>query len=84
MATATLEEDPGRMTGREYKDALRKLGLTHGGKATIAFLGIDMSTTHRYANNITRVPKPTAMLLRAMIRYGLSPEVIEGINQGTL
>lgn len=85
MAISALDlDDPGHMTAGQYRKALRDLGMTHGGKSTIAFLGIDMSTSYRYARNVTKVPKPVAMLLRVMIQYGLTPEIVEAINQGAL
>jgi len=63
------------MSGDEYKSILRKLGMTHGGKSAVAFLGIELSTSYRYAR--IGPPKPIAMLLRLMVSIGLTPEAVE-------
>jgi len=66
------------MSGDEYKAVLRKLGMTHGGKSAVAFLGIELSTSYRYAR--LGAPKPVAMLLRLMVKMRLTPEEVETVR----
>jgi len=64
------------MTGNDYQEALDKLGLTHS-KRIEQFLGVDYATSYRYANGRTRIPKPTAMLLRLMVRESYTLEEVD-------
>jgi len=68
------------MTGSEYKRTLNQLGLRHGGLATVAFLGISLSASHKYAREVNPIPKPLAMLLRYMVQNHLTPATVEAAN----
>jgi hypothetical protein len=60
------------MKGREFKRALRQVGLTVYSAAP--FLGLSLSTTYRIARGEYEAPLSAAKLLRLMIRLGVKPE----------
>jgi excinuclease UvrABC nuclease subunit len=58
------------MTNKQYREAIRKLGMTQAQAAK--FLDISIRTSNGYAN--TRlIPEGIAMLLRLMVRLNLTP-----------
>jgi hypothetical protein len=59
------------MTGDEYREAIEKLKLTQVGAAE--FLGVDDTTSRRWIADKHPIPDATVMLLRAMVRYKLTP-----------
>ena len=64
-----------RMTPRQYRDAIARLGLSGDGAGK--WLGISPSAAEGYARGEYPVPQPTAMLLRLVIKLGLRPEDVE-------
>jgi len=58
------------MTGKEYKAAIAQLGLSQ--QAAGVWLGLSKRTGQTYAE--VGAPKQTAMLLRLLLKYGLTPE----------
>ena len=59
------------MTAIQYRNALKRLGLSQ--VAAAHFLGIAIRTSHSYANDEYPVPEAIAKLLRLMVRLELSP-----------
>jgi hypothetical protein len=60
------------MNADEYRSATEKLGIGTQDRSA-AFLDVSLRTSHGYANGAP-IPKPVAMLLRMMIKHGISPE----------
>lgn len=60
------------MSPDEYRSAIASLGLSQEGAG--AWLGIAPRTSQGYALGERPVPKPTAMLLRLLLRLGLRPD----------
>jgi hypothetical protein len=63
------------MKGREFKRALRQVGLTVYSAAP--FLGLSLSTTYRIARGEYDAPESAAKLLRIMIRLGLRADQVD-------
>jgi hypothetical protein len=59
------------MSDKQYRDAIKVLGLTQDGSAE--FLGVSLRTSHGYANG-QPVPDHVAKLLRLMIRLEIRPD----------
>jgi transcriptional regulator with XRE-family HTH domain len=62
------------MTANQFRAALKNLGLSQARAAE--FLKISLRTAHGYANG-EPIPKPTAKLLRLMVRLKLKPEDVK-------
>lgn len=60
------------MTPKQYADAIERLGLSQ--RAAGKFLKIGERQSRRYIAGDAKVPKPTAMLLRLMVKLKLKPE----------
>ena len=60
------------MDGPRFRATIKTLGLTQ--EATAKFLAVDPRTVRRWATSAKPVPRDVAMLLRLMLRYGVSPE----------
>lgn len=60
------------MTAKQYRDALKKLGLTIAGDAP-KVLGIGPRQSQRMAAGHSPVPEPIARLIRLIIRLGIDP-----------
>jgi transcriptional regulator with XRE-family HTH domain len=60
------------MTAKQYRDAIRALGLSQAGAAQ--FFKVDDRTARRWALGESEIPEAVAMLLRLMIRLRLKPE----------
>jgi hypothetical protein len=63
---------PRHMTATQYTAALAMLKLTQAGAAV--FLGIGLRTSNGYANERTRIPRATQLLLELMIARNIKPE----------
>ncbi len=63
------------MTPTQYKAAIKVLGLSQHRAAD--WLGIGRRTSQDHALGKSRVPEPTAKLLRLMIRLELKPEQVK-------
>lgn len=59
------------MTARQYKNAIKRLGLSQVRAGQ--WLGIGARTSQGYALGEHPIPEPTAMLLRLCVRLGLDP-----------
>lgn len=59
------------MTALQYRDALKRLGLSQ--RAAGAFLGVNERTSRSWALDEAPVPESVAKLLRIMIKLKLSP-----------
>jgi DNA-binding transcriptional regulator YiaG len=59
------------MTPNQYRTAIAKLGLSQV-KAAL-FLGVSPRQSRRWALGESPIPEGYAMLLRLMIRHGLTP-----------
>jgi len=62
-----------RMTPRQYKMAVKSLGMTLAGAGR--FLGTSPRTACRYASGVATVPPSSVLLLRSMIHHGDQPVV---------
>lgn len=60
------------MTANQYREALKKLGLSQHRAAD--WLGISRRASQGYALGEASVPEPMAKLLRLVIRLKLKPE----------
>jgi hypothetical protein len=60
------------MKGREFKRALRQVGLTVYSAAP--FLGLSLSTAYRIARGEYDAPESAAKLLRLMVKLNLKAE----------
>jgi hypothetical protein len=58
------------MTTKQYLAALKKLGLTPSGKATVAALGLSLRQVQRIAAGAP-VPGAVALLLAMYLKHGL-------------
>lgn len=65
------------MKGREYKDALTALGLNISSGAR--FIGVDLSTSRRYANDRSAIPFCVKAFLAVAIHYRLTTERLDAI-----
>jgi hypothetical protein len=63
------------MNGEEYQKATARLDLTLVEAAR--FLGVDDTTSRRWVNDKSPVPRAVVILLRLMIRYRLSPDHVQ-------
>ncbi len=63
------------MTHAEYRDAIKKLGLSQARAAK--FLGVTVRTSQGYALGERPVPEAIAKLLCLMIWHVLTPEEVE-------
>lgn len=63
------------MTADEYREALKRLGLTQVGAA--AFLQVNGVTSRKWATGKSPVPPAVSMLFRLMIALKLTPEKVE-------
>jgi plasmid maintenance system antidote protein VapI len=70
------------MTGDEYEKAIEMLGLTQ--VAAARFLGVDDTTSRRWIADKHPIPDSTAMLLRVMIRYRLTPKSVTALMKKEL
>jgi transcriptional regulator with XRE-family HTH domain len=61
------------MTPEQYVIAFRLLGLDQAKAARV--LGISERTSRRYVRGETEIPPAHALLLRAMLRYRVTPLV---------
>lgn len=59
------------MTAEEYRDAIKRLGLSQ--TAAGEFLGVNPVTSRRRATGAVKVPPECAMLLRLMLKLKLTP-----------
>ena len=59
------------MTARQFKTALKALSISQASAGR--YLGVSERTANRYSKGKAAVPAPTAMLLRALIHYGVKP-----------
>lgn len=62
------------MTAKQYLAAIEKLGLSQ--LAAGRWLGVSPRTAQNYALGKTRIPEPTAKLLRLVLRLGLKPDEV--------
>lgn len=62
------------MTAKQYRDAIKSLGLTQGEAAK--WMGIGIRTSHGYANG-ELIPEAVAKLLRLCIKLKLNPEDVK-------
>lgn len=63
------------MTPTQYKDHIKKLGLSQ--ERAGEWLGIGKRTSQGYALAEYPVPEPVAKLLRLCVRLGLCPSEVE-------
>jgi DNA-binding transcriptional regulator YiaG len=63
------------MTAAQYKETLDKLRLSQSEAAR--FLGVAVSTSHRWAKGTAPVPKAVALCLRFMTEEGIDPKQIK-------
>jgi DNA-binding transcriptional regulator YdaS (Cro superfamily) len=66
-------QDQRAMTPLEYVGAMRVLGLDQA--KTARLLGISERTSRRYVRGETEIPPAQVLLLRAMLRYRVTPVV---------
>jgi hypothetical protein len=59
------------VTGDEYGEVIDRLGLSKTGAAK--FLRVDETTSRRWSKDQHPIPIPVVMLLRTMVRHGISP-----------
>ncbi len=65
------------MTGSEYREALKALGLSL--ENSVSFLQIDRSTAYRRASEDVGISFETAALLRLMLRLHITPTQVARI-----
>ena len=70
------------MTGDEYEKAIERLDLSQ--VAAARFLGVDDTTSRRWIADKHPIPDATAMLLRVMIRYKLTPNTVAALMKKEL
>jgi transcriptional regulator with XRE-family HTH domain len=70
------------MTSNQYRQALKKLGLSQVRAAM--FLGVSIRSAHGWANGENPVPEPVAMLLRVMIEYEIEPAALKDTSGRTI
>lgn len=63
------------MTPNQYRDAIKRLGLSQRGAG--AFLGVDERTSRRWAIGEASIPESVGKLLRLMVRLKLTPEDVK-------
>jgi hypothetical protein len=63
------------MTPKQYADAIDRLGLSQ--RAAGKFLKIGERQSRRYIAGDAKVPEPTAMLLRLMMKLRLKPDDVQ-------
>lgn len=71
-AEALADWTPGDMTPDQYKNHIKKLGLSQ--ERAGAFFGVSPRTSQGYALGEYPVPEAIAKLLRLMVKLGLRPE----------
>lgn len=71
-AEALADWTPGNMTPKQYKDAIKTLGLSQ--ERAGEFFGVAPRTSQGYALGEYPVPEAIAKLLRLMVRLKLKPE----------
>jgi hypothetical protein len=71
-AEALADWTPGDMTPKQYKDAIKTLGLSQ--QRAGEWLGVAPRTSQGYALGEYPVPEPIAKLLRLMVKLGLKPD----------
>jgi len=59
------------MTARQFKQALKTLSISQASAGR--YLGVSERTANRYCKGTAAVPPASAMLLRALIHYGVKP-----------
>ena len=65
------------MTGAEYREAIKHLGLSQVGAAK--FLGVAETTSRRWIKDKHPIPDAVAMLLSTMVKRDLVPGEIESL-----
>lgn len=60
------------MTPTQYRKTIAVLGMSQG--AAAAFLGVSLRTSQGYALGEYPVPEAVSILLRLMVRRGISPD----------
>jgi hypothetical protein len=68
-----------KMDGKEYERAIGRLALTQVGAAR--FLDVSDTTSRRWKSNAHPIPHATAMLLRAMVLNGMTPDAVAKIRR---
>lgn len=71
-AEALADWTPGDMTPKQYKAAIKALGLSQ--ERAGEFFGVAPRTSQGYAIGEYPVPEAIAKLLRLMVKLGLKPE----------
>lgn len=65
---------PKRMTAKQYRDALDRLGLTSSSQRTSKLLGMGMRQCQRIHAGESPVPVPVELLLKLYAKHGLPKE----------
>lgn len=68
------------MTHEEFRAAIDKIGLSQ--VATARLFGAGDRTARRWASGENDVPLSVAIVLRLMLKHGITPEEIEKIARG--
>ena len=63
------------MTGRQFRAAIRRLGLSQAGAARL--LGIDARTARRWVLNERRIPETAIIVLNLMLAGKVTVEDVE-------
>lgn len=74
-AEALADWTPGNMTPKQYKEAIKALGLSQ--ERAGDWLGIGRRTSQGYALGEYPVPEPVAKLLRLCVKLKLKPEDVQ-------
>lgn len=77
---AGKNQDKRSMTSTQYREALRLLGW--GVLESARYLGVSRAQGVRYANG-GKVPAPTAILLRLLIRLRLPKDYLERLHESS-
>ena len=66
------------MTPDQYRQALAALSLTQQSAADL--LGLDLRTSQRYASGASKIPRPVAILLQALVSGEISIKAIDAVS----
>lgn len=69
-----MTEKPKPMSARQFKAALKALGLTVASQQTARLLGVGIRHNMRIAKGEKPVPRPVALLLKVYLQH---PESVE-------
>ena len=63
------------MTPEEYREAIKRLGLSQGAAATL--LGVHSVTSRRWASDSREIPPTVERFLKLVIALRLTPQQVE-------